>query len=275
MDEMGQTVIDRDVPCRDCGYNLRSLSMGGRCPECGGEVGRSLENWLANIDPHKSRLLTKGLMLVILTAVLRVPVVAVWIAVCAHVRLLPPRMMYFLISRPEVPLVLLWLDCTAFVSLSPLRHWHVRWSLPLMAAVSVCESYWIYGTYRWDSFAVAVAIVENVFFAGIAFFWCRDARRLAISAGESALVSDFAVLGAVMPLATLIFILGIQCDLSGIGSLNISRGLNSVNIRYSPWRVDNLLMIGGSVLIIPAMLVMVRLLLVLRFRIRQTMLVGG
>jgi len=27
--------IDRDFPCRECGYNLRGLKYGGKCPECG------------------------------------------------------------------------------------------------------------------------------------------------------------------------------------------------------------------------------------------------
>jgi len=34
--------ISSDTPCMDCGYNLRSLSPDGRCPECGREVGASL-----------------------------------------------------------------------------------------------------------------------------------------------------------------------------------------------------------------------------------------
>lgn len=28
-------LIDRDWPCRNCGYNLRGLNTGHRCPECG------------------------------------------------------------------------------------------------------------------------------------------------------------------------------------------------------------------------------------------------
>jgi len=30
--------IDRDVPCKHCGYNLRGLMPGTRCPECGDEM---------------------------------------------------------------------------------------------------------------------------------------------------------------------------------------------------------------------------------------------
>ncbi len=34
--------LDRDLPCRHCGYNLRGMTEYGTCPECGTEVGRSL-----------------------------------------------------------------------------------------------------------------------------------------------------------------------------------------------------------------------------------------
>lgn len=34
--------IDVDVPCSQCGYNLRGLEVGGTCPECGRAVGESL-----------------------------------------------------------------------------------------------------------------------------------------------------------------------------------------------------------------------------------------
>ncbi|MGB0767364.1 MAG: hypothetical protein ACPGYV_06610 [Phycisphaeraceae bacterium] len=34
--------VDRDLPCVDCGYNLRSQNDAGRCPECGTAVAQSL-----------------------------------------------------------------------------------------------------------------------------------------------------------------------------------------------------------------------------------------
>ena len=34
--------IDGDVPCMECGYNLRTLSVKGLCPECGLEVMDSI-----------------------------------------------------------------------------------------------------------------------------------------------------------------------------------------------------------------------------------------
>src|SRR3954471_4423184 len=38
-----QGVILADVACRKCAYNLRSMSVNGRCPECGTPVGLSVQ----------------------------------------------------------------------------------------------------------------------------------------------------------------------------------------------------------------------------------------
>lgn len=35
-------VLDVDVPCCGCGYNVRGASPGGACPECGVDVGQSV-----------------------------------------------------------------------------------------------------------------------------------------------------------------------------------------------------------------------------------------
>ena len=50
--------IETDTPCRKCSYNLRGLTHGGRCPECGTPVGLSTfgdllrysdPNWLVTL----------------------------------------------------------------------------------------------------------------------------------------------------------------------------------------------------------------------------------
>ncbi len=35
-------IVDRDIPCASCGYNLRSLKIAGVCPECGVAVNRTV-----------------------------------------------------------------------------------------------------------------------------------------------------------------------------------------------------------------------------------------
>ena len=54
--------IDEDVTCRRCGYNLRSLSPDGRCPECATAVGRSLQgDFLRFCDPDWVTKLASGM----------------------------------------------------------------------------------------------------------------------------------------------------------------------------------------------------------------------
>jgi hypothetical protein len=36
-------VLDRDVACASCKYNLRGLPLDGKCPECGGSIADSIE----------------------------------------------------------------------------------------------------------------------------------------------------------------------------------------------------------------------------------------
>ncbi|UCD76027.1 MAG: hypothetical protein JSV91_03715 [Phycisphaerales bacterium] len=50
---LAHAVIRDSVHCRSCGYNLRGLAAGGRCPECGSEIWQSV---LHTVDPAASRL---------------------------------------------------------------------------------------------------------------------------------------------------------------------------------------------------------------------------
>jgi predicted RNA-binding Zn-ribbon protein involved in translation (DUF1610 family) len=36
-------IIVTDILCKHCGYNLRTMSVNGKCPECGDEVNESVE----------------------------------------------------------------------------------------------------------------------------------------------------------------------------------------------------------------------------------------
>lgn len=58
--------IAQDVACRKCGYNLRGLSMEGRCPECGTAVGYSLQGDLLRfMNPDWVDLLRRGVSMII------------------------------------------------------------------------------------------------------------------------------------------------------------------------------------------------------------------
>jgi acyl-CoA thioester hydrolase len=58
--DIGGPVVDLDWQCVECGYNLRTLSVEGRCPECGELVSRSLgdDNYLVALA---ERMAGKGL----------------------------------------------------------------------------------------------------------------------------------------------------------------------------------------------------------------------
>lgn len=57
--------IDIDTPCRGCGYNLRGLTPGTRCPECGLEMQPSRQrgraSFIAQSDPSARQRIIRGL----------------------------------------------------------------------------------------------------------------------------------------------------------------------------------------------------------------------
>ena len=55
-----------DTPCRKCAYNLRGLTAGGRCPECGSAVGLSIVGDLMRFsDPSWVDRLALGCLLIL------------------------------------------------------------------------------------------------------------------------------------------------------------------------------------------------------------------
>ena len=53
LDDDGR-ILEDDLACLACGYNLRGLLPDGACPECGTAVGRSTHgNLLRFCDPRR------------------------------------------------------------------------------------------------------------------------------------------------------------------------------------------------------------------------------
>src|SRR4051812_6750983 len=63
--------VDADIPCRQCGYNLRTLQPNGTCPECGLPVLPSLR-WqhLAYGDPRLITRMALGAYVIAITPLL-------------------------------------------------------------------------------------------------------------------------------------------------------------------------------------------------------------
>lgn len=65
--------ITTDMECIHCGYNLRGLQAGGRCPECGTEIQRSMQgNLLCFSDADWLRKLLLGVRMALWTIALTV-----------------------------------------------------------------------------------------------------------------------------------------------------------------------------------------------------------
>jgi len=64
------STIESDVPCRHCGYNLRGLTPGGACPECGRATLEALPRYLKDAGPAYLRTIGRGAVLTIAGMVL-------------------------------------------------------------------------------------------------------------------------------------------------------------------------------------------------------------
>lgn len=71
LDAAGNVAVD--VACRRCGYNLRTLPLVGKCPECGSAVGRSLHGDLLQFsDPEWVEKLAGGMNWIIASVVIAI-----------------------------------------------------------------------------------------------------------------------------------------------------------------------------------------------------------
>ncbi|MCH8859402.1 MAG: hypothetical protein IID54_07490, partial [Proteobacteria bacterium] len=79
VDEQGRLI--EDVPCRRCGYNLRSLPADGKCPECGSAVAISIHGfYLRFAPPAWVRRLALGAKLLVVSVI---TTIVGWVALMA------------------------------------------------------------------------------------------------------------------------------------------------------------------------------------------------
>jgi hypothetical protein len=71
--------IFHDIPCINCGYNLRGLDAEGHCPECGQEIAQSVRWWklqerdapaLLTSNPRWVREISEGLLVALMVFLL-------------------------------------------------------------------------------------------------------------------------------------------------------------------------------------------------------------
>ncbi|MCC6680531.1 MAG: hypothetical protein IT445_06470 [Phycisphaeraceae bacterium] len=77
---MDEKRIEQDLSCIECGYNLRTVHRGGRCPECGSELWRTMRRrhgWLLDV----AVLRRMRLAVMVLFAANFVAAVAWWVVV--------------------------------------------------------------------------------------------------------------------------------------------------------------------------------------------------
>jgi hypothetical protein len=74
-------LVADDVPCRGCSYNVKGLSLGGKCPECGTPVGISIHGDLLRYSDPKwveklalgMRLILWGMLITIAALIIAIP----------------------------------------------------------------------------------------------------------------------------------------------------------------------------------------------------------
>jgi len=74
-----ETVLITDRECAECGYNLRGLKVGGRCPECGSAIERPLakDDPLARMPWRVIRVFLAGAWIAV--AAILIALTAVWL----------------------------------------------------------------------------------------------------------------------------------------------------------------------------------------------------
>ncbi len=77
----GGGIVDRNLPCWGCGYNLRSIAHDKACPECGASVSRSLQgDRLVFSDRRWLRRLVFGINWILAATVISLSFMTAWLA---------------------------------------------------------------------------------------------------------------------------------------------------------------------------------------------------
>ncbi len=116
-------VIEQDLDCRVCGYNLRGLSPQGHCPECEMPVAHALHgDWLRYSDPRWVATIARGYWM--LSAAVAVGLLAIIFAAASRESLnLPWLFLAIALSVGVIALIGVWLATVR----EPAAAEHERW----------------------------------------------------------------------------------------------------------------------------------------------------
>lgn len=188
-------MIERDVVCRGCGYNLRSLPADGVCPECGVAVGFSLlPESLSLNEPKHFRMARVGVLLIIAIAAWEILTNVAWIFSESSNR--PVMELLIWKSIPQLALFVAQAFATFALTAaarSSLRN--VLFVLALLLAVLLLRF-----CVGWEGKSSGLCFVNELILNPVFnFLWLSYAEKFAENRGRHTLAKAFASLKWILP----------------------------------------------------------------------------
>lgn len=227
-------LIDSDLFCVHCGYNLRTLEVLGRCPECGGYITDSTRHdSLAHADGRVTRRIALGLCLMvagpILLIVLAITQPTAWILVLMD--LLPGGAKSFIAILADViePFIARgkWIGLAHFAS-QAVGIWLVTTNHPappvprdadahrricrgsiLVAAGLLASSHWFIGD---TSIPAVIAVLFDLFHMAITLGYVR---RIGQRAGDEQVETGMTTVMIALAISFFLLLLGLLIVLAG------------------------------------------------------------
>jgi hypothetical protein len=191
---MSNAVIDRDLLCRGCGYNLRGLLPTGSCPECATEISLSLAPSSLSLNQAKDfRLADMGALMIAAVCCWEIVSKTGWILKISHAA--PGQALWpinLVCSNPRVMVLISLLQVAGLFAFSALARSQFRVVLLVLGLLlSVMEIPFAIGN-RWDK---EITVLAEAFIAVIFYpQWLGYAAKMAAAVGDDLLARRFAVL---------------------------------------------------------------------------------
>jgi hypothetical protein len=205
---MSEAIIDRDLPCRGCGYNLRGLSPEGRCPECATRVSVSLQPTDLSLgDPRQFHLTILGSYLTLALCFWEIVSKAGWIFISIRQHVSARSLLQLFCFAPLTMALICFLQVLALYAFTALSRSRVRGVLLVLGILLVVMEIPFCIGHRWDRFVnlMAESILAIMFFR----LCLSHAAQVASSIGDQWLVKQFEILKWAIPSALAIHFLAL------------------------------------------------------------------